>query len=155
MYFRQSQDLSNSISLSQVLLMSYLQPTKQKTNSKNLWFERLMAIAATVNLGLVLFDYSYIPWRDFYLRHQFPASTRMPTITDLYDPIKDIEPYRDTSNYLDTVDTVVSQKQVGGKVGKPKTPNHTFRCPPYLYSNGDTFCLKLSCSMSVGTAATP
>ncbi len=114
MYFRQSQDLSNSISLSQVLLMSYLQPTKQKTNSKNLWFERLMAIAATVNLGLVLFDYSYIPWRDFYLRHQFPASTRMPTITDLYDPIKDIEPYRDTSNYLDTVDTLETQVGITG-----------------------------------------
>lgn len=68
-----------------------------------IWFERLMAITAIVNLGLVLFDLSYIPWRDLYLRN-------LPKVTQIYDPIKGIERHRETENYLATVD--VLQKQV-------------------------------------------
>ncbi|MFN5239928.1 MAG: hypothetical protein ACK5CG_05270, partial [Aphanizomenon sp.] len=63
---------------------------------KNLWFERVMAITATINLVLVFFDLSYVPWRDFYFR-------RVPVITQLYDPIKGIEPHRDTKKYLESV----------------------------------------------------
>ena len=63
---------------------------------KNLWFERVMAITATVNLVLVFFDLSYVPWRDFYFR-------RLPEITRLYDPVKGIEPHRDTKKYLEAV----------------------------------------------------
>ena len=62
----------------------------------SLWFERIMAITATVNLVLVVFDLSYVPWRDFYFR-------RVPEITRLYDPIKGIEPHRDTKKYLEAV----------------------------------------------------
>ncbi|MEH2250881.1 hypothetical protein [Nostoc sp.] len=69
---------------------------------QNLWFERFMAITATVNLGLVLFDLSYVPWRDFYLR-------KVPQIIQIYDPIKGIEPYRDTKNYLKTVKALEEQ----------------------------------------------
>ena len=71
--------------------------TKLKTSQqKKLWFEKIMAIIATVNLVLVLFDLSYVPWRDFYFR-------RVPAITRLYDPIKGIEPHRDTKKYLEAV----------------------------------------------------
>lgn len=63
----------------------------------NLWFERLMAIIATINLGYVLFDLSYLPWRTFYFRN-------LPKLTQIYDPIKGIEPHRDTQNYLRVVD---------------------------------------------------
>jgi len=69
---------------------------------KNLWFERVMAITATVNLVLVFFDLSYVPWRDFYFR-------RVPGITRLYDPIKGIEPHRDTKQYLEAVDGLEKQ----------------------------------------------
>src|SRR5579883_2989251 len=69
---------------------------------RNLWFEKMMAIIATVNLGLVLFDLSYIPWRNFYLR-------RLPQITHLYDSVKGIEPHRETDNYLVTVNTLKHQ----------------------------------------------
>jgi hypothetical protein len=68
----------------------------------NLWFERFMAIAAAVNLCLVLFDLSYVPWRDFYLR-------KLPEITKIYDPIKGVEVHRDTENYLKTVDALKEQ----------------------------------------------
>jgi len=61
-----------------------------------------MAITATVNLGLVLFDLSYVPWRDFYQR-EFPG------LTQVYDPIKGIEPHRDTQKYLNTVNSLKEQ----------------------------------------------
>ncbi len=69
---------------------------------RNLWFEQLMAIIATVNLGLVLFDLSYIPWRNFYLR-------KVPQITQVYNKIKGIEPHRETAYYLATVKTLTQQ----------------------------------------------
>lgn len=61
-----------------------------------------MAIAATVNLGLVLFDLSYVPWRDFYLR-------KLPQIVEIYDPIKGIERHRETKNYLELVKALEEQ----------------------------------------------
>ncbi|WP_459195145.1 hypothetical protein [Nostoc sp. FACHB-892] len=61
-----------------------------------------MAITATVNLGLVLFNLSYVPWRDSYLR-------KLPQIIQIYDPIKGIEPHRDTKNYLETVKALEEQ----------------------------------------------
>ena len=84
-------------------MSSLQQLAKTKTTGRrNLWFERLMAIAATVNLGLVVFNLSYVPWRDFYLR-------KLPSLTQVYDPIKGIEPYRDTQDYLKTVDALKEQ----------------------------------------------
>jgi len=69
---------------------------------RNLWFERLMAMTATFNLILVLFDLSYVPWRDFYFR-------RLPGITRFYDPIKGIESHRDTKQYLEAVGELEAQ----------------------------------------------
>ncbi|AFY32435.1 hypothetical protein [Calothrix sp. PCC 7507] len=78
-------------------------------------FERLMAITATVNLCLVLFDLSYVPWREFYWR-------RFPQITQIYDPVKGIEPHRETKNYLETVATLEEEvSQTGLKSPQAKT----------------------------------
>ncbi len=74
---------------------------------RNLWFEKLMAIIVTVNLGLVLFDLSYIHWRNFYLR-------RGSEITQVYDKIKGIEPHRETEYYLATVNTLTQQLRQTG-----------------------------------------
>ncbi|MDZ7970028.1 MAG: hypothetical protein RM368_34685 [Nostoc sp. DedSLP03] len=79
----------------------------KSSKQRNLWFERFMAIAATVNLGLVLFDLSYVPWRDIYLR-------KLPQITKIYDPIKGIESHRDTKSYLETVDALEEQVRQTG-----------------------------------------
>ncbi|BAZ53124.1 hypothetical protein NIES4103_57960 [Nostoc sp. NIES-4103] len=78
--------------------MSYRKPLKWY----NLYFERLMALIAIVNLALVLFNLSYIPLRDFYLR-------RIPEIIQIYDPIKGIEPNRETENYLKKVKVLEEQ----------------------------------------------
>ena len=53
-----------------------------------------MAILALINFTLVLFDYSYVPWRDFYLQVS-------PPLTQVYDRFKEIEPHPITENYLE------------------------------------------------------
>ncbi|MGK7919608.1 MAG: hypothetical protein AB4080_06325 [Trichodesmium sp.] len=59
-------------------------------------FERIMALLALVNLTLVLFNITYITFRDFYFIH-------IPELTEIYDPIKGIQPNRDTEKYLNNV----------------------------------------------------
>ncbi|MEB3178817.1 MAG: hypothetical protein VKL59_07305 [Nostocaceae cyanobacterium] len=81
--------------------------TRKSSPRPNLWFERLMAILATLNLGLVLFDISYVPWRDFYYRN-------FPKLTQVYDPVKGIEPHRDTDKYLQTVNKLQEQVDLTG-----------------------------------------
>jgi hypothetical protein len=86
----------------------------RSTRQKNLWFERSLAILASLNLGLVLFDLSYVPWRDFWLRGTIQVldatiKIPLPPITPWYDPIKGIEPHRDTQQYLNTVNAFEQQ----------------------------------------------
>lgn len=104
---------------------------------KNLWFERVMAIVALANLGLVLFDLSYVPLRNFWLLGKvklplLPTVTlpmppapeackplgetpdKATLITACYDRVKGIEAYRDTQAYLDTVNQLEQQIQQNG-----------------------------------------
>ena len=78
---------------------------------RGLWFERLMALIISVNFLLVLFDISYIPLRDLYLRH-FPAFT-----TWYGETFKGIEPDRSTTSYLQTVQALNAQLEQAGEVG--------------------------------------
>jgi hypothetical protein len=77
-------------------------PNSRKESSKVPWIERLMAVVAIGNLSLVLFDISYIPWRDFYFR-------QLPVLTQIYDPFKGIKPHRDTQKYLETLEDLKNQ----------------------------------------------
>jgi hypothetical protein len=72
------------------------------------WFGRGMALLATLNLLLVVFDLSYIPFRDLYLRF-FPAFTQ--TYGAL---LKGIEPERTTAAYLELVEDLVDQVEDTG-----------------------------------------
>ncbi|MGF1538250.1 MAG: hypothetical protein ACFB4J_17440 [Elainellaceae cyanobacterium] len=99
--------------------MSALQPARpsQRKSSRakrpaarrrNRWFEKLMAAIALLNFVLVLFDYSYIPARDYYLRF-FPEFTRW-----YGGKFKGIEPQRVTAAYLETVEDLEEQVVEGG-----------------------------------------
>lgn len=70
------------------------QSNVRKKQRKVPGFERLMAFIATANLILVLFNTTYVPARDFYFRY-------FPKITQWYDPIKGIEPHRETEKYIE------------------------------------------------------
>lgn len=95
-------------------------PVKVSKFTTRLWFEKLMAILALINLLLVLFDMSYIPLRDFWLQGrvqlflklgvleyeipQPPLKVLPFNITPWYDLVKGIEPERFTTRYLNAVD---------------------------------------------------
>ena len=72
--------------------------------------QKVMALLALANLGLVVFDATYIKFRDQYFWH-------IPWVTQQYDPVKGIEPYRDTQTYLDTVDRLEKQLEQTGPQG--------------------------------------
>lgn len=87
--------------------------TKVKSNRQkskpNLHFEKLMAILAVGNLIFVLFDLTYIPWRNFWLQGNlqiFDYKIRVSpfNLTPLYDWVKAVEPNRYTQNYLDKIE---------------------------------------------------
>jgi hypothetical protein len=81
---------------------------------KRSWFNYGMALLAGVNLGLVAFDYSYIPWRDVYLRW-------LPGFTDWYGAqFKGIEPERSTDAYLQLVNQLAAQVSLEG-LNTPKS----------------------------------
>ncbi len=98
-----------------------IEPTQPRRLKPSLWFEKLMALLATVSYLLVLFDFTYISLRDFWLQgrvrfldvrigpveYQFPddpVTLMTLPVTDWYDWVKGIEPHRDTQEYIDRVD---------------------------------------------------
>lgn len=88
--------------------MSYFNKVNvRETAYPSRWIERLIAIIAVVNLCLVLFNLSYIPWRNFYFRE-------IPSLVQLYDPIKGIELHRETQRYLNKVDKLEEQVRQTG-----------------------------------------
>jgi hypothetical protein len=56
-----------------------------------------MAIIASIGFIVAMFDFTYIPWRDFYFRN-------LPAVVQQYDRFKGIEPHRETERYLNAVE---------------------------------------------------
>lgn len=81
--------------------------TLKQSPRRFLWLQRILAIITLVNLLLVFFDLSYIPWRDLYFRH-------FPEVTQFYDSVKGIEPHRETANYLEQVNQLEALVAVDG-----------------------------------------
>ncbi len=78
-----------------------------------------MALIATANLVLVVFNMTYVPLRDFWRNRtigveNFRITLPLPDITPFYDPIKGIEPNRDTQRYLNQVGQLEVELQQGG-----------------------------------------
>lgn len=87
----------------------------------NLLIARGIALIAVLNLGLVLFDVTYIALRDFWLlgkvtvakfqlgKYEYDGVTfkilpnKITNLVTKYDVIKSIVPFRDTDNYLKKV----------------------------------------------------
>ncbi len=89
---------------------------------QNLFLGRLIALITVLNLGIVFFDISYIPLRDFWLLGNIHLGKfeignysyegiklrvvpkTFSNIILKYDLVKGISPYRDTNNYLEKID---------------------------------------------------
>lgn len=98
-------------------------PSQKKFFRPRRWFEKIMALIVLINYILVIFDLTYIPMRDFWLQGRVQAFIKFgkfeeefpekplkilpPSVSDFitqYDVIKGIEPYRDTTQYLQQVE---------------------------------------------------
>ena len=84
--------------------------TKPAVRHRSRWFEKIMAAIALINVILVLLDYSYIPFRDDYLK-------LAPQLTEQYGrTFKGIVPHRMTDAYLKSIEKLeskISIQQVG------------------------------------------
>ncbi|MFP5269315.1 hypothetical protein [Coleofasciculus sp.] len=117
--------LGAGLALKNMSSLQRLTPNKSKRKvHRALWFERVMALLASLNYLLVLFDLTYLPLRDFWLHGKVqlfsfdigPVSlpglsleVPLPPITQWYDPVKGIQPYRDTEQYLDKVNELEAE----------------------------------------------
>ncbi len=107
-------------------------PTRRwrKKTSFGLLYERAIALLALLNLFLVFFDLNYLSLRDFWFLGrvqllikvgrlelelpQEPLKILPFRVTNWYDWVKGIEPYRDTQQYLQRVEDLENQvNQVG------------------------------------------
>jgi hypothetical protein len=107
------------------MTLAKLRPRQLTDPTRHLWFEKIMALLALANYLLVLFNLSYIPLRDFWLQGRVQVLIKLGSfeqgfpdpplkilpfrVTDWYDWVKGIEPYRDTEEYLKQVDALNNQ----------------------------------------------
>ena len=116
--------------------------TKVRKYRPSLWFERIMALVATINLCIVAFDLSYVPLRDFWLSGQVRVGgiktayikleglklDLIPqNISDFivqYDVVKGIVPHRDTENYLAKVERLKRELAINSNNIDSKTVNN-------------------------------
>ena len=108
-------------------------PSPQGSRLGRLW-DRSVALWAALNLVLVGFDITYVPLRTFWLqRNLYPIPsvplvvplTLLPDITPWVDPIKGIEPHRETSAYLRQfriLDAAMAQGAGQGQGASTPTP---------------------------------
>ncbi len=88
-------------------------------------WDRFVAVWAGVNLVWVAFDLTYLPLRTFWLQRNLTPLpsvplviplTLLPDITPLYDPVKGIEPHRETEAYLASFRRLDQALQAGESV---------------------------------------
>jgi hypothetical protein len=78
-------------------MLKRLRARWQRFRSQLTWrlaWDLFMVYLALVNIGLILFDLTYLWLRPQYFRH-------LPALTRLYDPVKGIEPHPVTEAYLE------------------------------------------------------
>ena len=83
----------------------------RKVSSPRFWrhWDQTVALWAALNLLWVAFDITYVPLRTFWLQRNLTPLPQvplvvplavLPDITPLYDPVKGIEPHRETQAWL-------------------------------------------------------
>ncbi|MGB5136304.1 MAG: hypothetical protein WBN89_14130 [Prochlorococcaceae cyanobacterium] len=103
-------------------------PTGPSRGAVERGWSRFVALWATFNLAWVAFDLTYVPLRPFWLQrnlHPLPGVPlavplqSLPDITPWVDPVKGIEPHRETQAFLDHFDRLDAALSVGAA---PLTP---------------------------------
>ncbi len=73
-------------------------------NLRVLW-DVFMVYVAVINLSLIAFDLSYLWLRPQYFRY-------LPVVTEIYDPVKGIEPHPLTAEFLEEVDATTGVVEI-------------------------------------------
>ncbi len=81
-------------------LLTRFRAFRRRLTPRLLW-DLLMVYLATINVGLILFDLTYLWLRPHYFRH-------LPVVTRIYDPVKGIESHPLTSRYLELTDELTA-----------------------------------------------
>ena len=100
--------------------------TPPSRSAIGLGWDRFVAIWAGLNLLWVAFDLSYVPLRSFWLqRNLYPIPSTplvvplgfIPNITPWIDPIKGIEPHRETQRYIEHFAVLHAAMAPGASIG--------------------------------------
>ena len=103
--------------------------SQPKSRFWKVW-DRFVALWAVVNLLAVAVDLTYVPLRPFWLQRSlqpFPAMPLavplplLPDITPWMDPLKGIEPHRETQAFISDFQTLDGAMR-GHRAGSPLTP---------------------------------
>ncbi len=78
----------------------YWERWRRRLTPAVLW-DGLMIYLALVNVCLIGFDFTYLWLRPYYFEH-------LPLVSEIYDPVKGIEPHPLTSRYLERVDRLAA-----------------------------------------------
>ena len=85
---------------------------ESRNDLQYVWWKKLVAIVASINLLLVAFNLSYLSLRDVYLQ-------QLPSVVSFYDSVKGIEPHPDTETYLQTVEDLQQAIATKGLTANP------------------------------------
>jgi hypothetical protein len=118
----------------------------------SLSWDRFVAIWAGLNLLWVAFDLSYVPLRSFWLqRNLYPLPSTplvvplgfLPDVTPWIDPIKGIEPHRETQAYLNHFEQLATAMAEGNTALQEQQLNRQaeltrqlIETNPFLAANG-------------------
>ena len=86
-----------------------MQASYTENSIRNSWWQKLVALIALINFIFVLFNLSYLSFRDFYLEN-------IPFLVRTYDLVKAVEPHPDTSTYLQTSDRLIQKITQGESI---------------------------------------
>ena len=110
----------------------WLRPRPRSSAPLLLAWDRFVALWGALNLLFVAFDITYVPLRTFWLqRNLYPIPsvplavplTFIPDIAPLVDPIKGIEPHRETEGFLRQFSELEKAMDTPGT--DPSLPNST------------------------------
>lgn len=93
------------------MITTPIEDNQSKNFDVSSFWNKVVAVIAIINFILVIFNISYIPLRDVYLK-------RIPALVTLYDPVKAIEPHPETTYYLQTVDKLEQEIKQNGLEAK-------------------------------------
>lgn len=82
---------------------------QERQRRRSIAWDVVMVQLALVNLCLLLFDFTYLDFRAFWMK-------RLPVVVRLYDPVKGIEPNPSTARYVELAGELAAERKAHDSV---------------------------------------